>query len=147
VRNGLSAEFGLERGEVSTMRLDENDITERVIGAAVQVHRELGPGLLESVYALCLVEELRSLDVRVRREVALPIHYRGVRLNCTHRLDCVVEDKVIVELKAVERITDLHRAQLLTYLRMAHLRVGLLVNFNVPLLKQGITRLVLGIED
>jgi GxxExxY protein len=124
--------------------MEDNRITESVIGAAVQVHRELGPGILESAYRTCLTQELRLNGVRVDSEVALPVIYRGARLECGYRLDLLVEGQVIVELKAVHALEELHAAQLLTYLRLSGKRIGLLINFNVPLLKQGIRRLVFG---
>jgi GxxExxY protein len=124
--------------------MEDNKITESVIGAAVQVHRELGPGLLESAYRTCLTQELRLNCVRVDSEVAIPVIYRGARLECGYRLDLLVEGQVIVELKAVQALEELHAAQLLTYLRLSGKRIGLLINFNVPLLKQGIRRLVFG---
>lgn len=124
-----------------------NRVTERVIGAAVEVHRELGPGLLESAYRTCLTQELRINGVLVESEVSLPVAYRGVRLECGYRADLIVEQQVIVELKAVHALEDLHTAQLLTYLRMSGRRIGLLINFNVPLLRQGIRRVIFGPPD
>ena len=121
----------------------EVDLSGRVIRAAVEVHRELGPGLLESAYRICLVHELRSRGQCVATEVPLSISYRGMSLECGYRLDLVVEDSLIVELKTVQALDSLHTAQLLTYLRLTGKPVGLLINFNVPLLKQGIRRLVL----
>ncbi len=111
--------------------------TERILGAAITVHRELGPGLLESAYQACLAFELEDCGLRVERQVALPVEYRGVRLDCGYRLDLIVERTVVVEIKAVERIVPVHEAQLLTYLRLSGLPLGLLLNFNVPLLKDG----------
>ena len=124
--------------------MEENRITEKVIGAAVEVHRELGPGLLESAYRTCLVQELRCMDTRVESEVPLPVIYRGVRLECGYRLDLLVEGQIIVELKAVHVLEALHTAQLLTYLKLSKKRIGLLINFNVPLLKDGIRRVIFG---
>jgi len=114
-----------------------------VIAAAIDVHRELGPGLLESAYRTCLVHELRTRGQRVETEVPLPVTYRGVQLRCGYRLDLVVERTLIIELKAVHVLEALHIAQLLTYLRLAGQPLGLLINFNVPVLKQGIRRVVL----
>ena len=116
--------------------------SEQVIGAAVEVHKELGPGLLESAYRACLVHELRLQGVRVEAEVPLPLHYRGLMLDCGYRLDLVVAGELIVELKAVQALDPLHLAQLLTYLKLAAKPVGLLINFNVPLLKLGVRRVV-----
>jgi len=123
--------------------LHEEAITEKIIGAAIEVHRELGPGLLESAYEQCLCYELKALDVSFRRQVDVPVEFKSVRLDCGYRLDLLVEEKVVVELKCVEHINDIHRAQLLTYLKLSHLNVGLLLNFNVPLLRDGIVRMVL----
>lgn len=127
------------------MGLKENGInvtTERVIGAAVAVHRELGPGLLESVYQTCLCHELALRGVPFRPQVPLPIRYRGIHLDGGLRLDLIVNEEVIVELKSVDRMIPLYTAQVITYLRLSGFRVGLLINFNAPLLKDGITRLI-----
>jgi GxxExxY protein len=118
-------------------------LTERIIGAAIAVHVELGAGLLESTYERCLCEELRHVGLRWERQVALPLKYRGVTLEDAYRVDIIVESAVIIEVKAVEQISPIHKAQLLTYLRHSKLRVGLLVNFNVPILTDGIHRVVL----
>ena len=124
------------------MPLLEESLTRRIIGAAMEVHRALGPGLLESAYAACLAQELTILGIAFQREVPLPVTYRGVRLDCGYRLDLIVEDKVILELKAVQEVLPLHEAQLLTYLRLSPYRVGLLINFCVPVLTDGIVRRV-----
>jgi len=124
-------------------KADEIDrITRKIIGAAIRVHKALGPGLLESAYEACLVYELRELGFRVEQQKPLPVIYRGVKLDCGYRLDMVVEDSVIVDIKAVEELTPLHTAQVLSYLRLAGLPVGLLINFHVQLLKRGIRRIV-----
>ncbi len=128
--------------ENTEMELDE--ISGQVIGAAIAVHRELGAGLLESAYEACLVHELRQRGVRVEQQVPQPVFYKGLQLECGYRLDLLVEDRVIVELKAVEAILPIHEAQLLTYLKLRKLRLGLLINFNVPILKHGIKRLLNG---
>ena len=117
-------------------------LTERVIGAAIEVHRHLGPGLLESAYEECLCWELRHQSIGVRRQVLLPLIYKEVTLDIGYRLDLVVEDQLIVELKTVERVLPIHEAQLLTYLKLSGLSTGLLLNFNSPVLKDGIKRLV-----
>lgn len=117
-------------------------LSDKVIGAAIKVHRELGPGLLESAYEACLAYELRDCGLLVEIQRPLPVVYRGVKLNCGYRLDIVVEGKLIVELKAVDRIMPIHEAQLLSYLRLSGIPLGLLVNFHVNLLKDGIKRLV-----
>jgi GxxExxY protein len=121
----------------------EQQITEKIIGAAIEVHRELGPGLLESAYEECFCHELHLRDLTFRRQVELPVAYKGLKLDCGYRLDVVVEDAVIVELKSIEQISPIHQAQLLTYLRLSGKKVGLLINFNVAVLKNGIVRRVL----
>jgi GxxExxY protein len=123
-----------------TDRLDQ--VSRRIIGAAIEVHRHLGPGLLESAYESCLVFELRKLGLRVEEQKPLPVIYKEVKLDCGYRLDLVVEDEIIVEVKAVETLLPIHDAQLLSYLRLAHKRVGLLLNFHVPVLKSGMKRIV-----
>ena len=118
------------------------EITEQIIGAAIAVHRALGPGLLESTYEACLAFELMERRLRIERQTALPVVYRGVRIDCGYRLDLIVEGMVVVELKAVERLLPIHDAQMLTYLKLSGHPVGLLLNFNVPMLKDGIRRFV-----
>jgi GxxExxY protein len=120
--------------------MDVNIITEAVIGAAIEVHRSLGPGLLESTYEECLCYELKQRDVDFKRQYDLPIKYKEVCLNCGYKLDLLVEDAVVVELKSVEKLLPIHDAQLLSYLRSGDWKVGLLINFNVPVLKRGIRR-------
>ena len=119
-----------------------NNLTSQIIGAAIEVHRELGPGLLESAYEECLCHELSLRRVNFHRQVALPVVYKGVRLDCGYRIDLVVEDMVVVELKTVDRILPVHEAQLLTYLKLYRRPVGLLINFHVPVLKDGVKRMV-----
>lgn len=121
---------------------DLNRITEAVIGAAIAVHRALGPGLLESAYEACLAYELMEQGLAVERQKELPVTYRGVQLDCGYRIDLLVEGKVVVELKAVERVEPVHEAQLLSYLKLSGCQVGLLINFNVKMLTHGIRRLV-----
>jgi GxxExxY protein len=123
--------------------LIEEELTEQIIGAAIDVHRELGPGLLESAYEECLCHELHIRGLGFRRQVDLPISYKGLKLDCGYRLDIVVEDSVLIELKSIEQILPIHQAQLLTYLRLSGKKVGLLINFNVSVLKNGIARRVL----
>jgi len=118
-------------------------ITDRIIGAAITVHKKLGPGLLESVYETCLAHELLKNDIPFRRQCALPIVYDEITLDGGLRLDLLVDDQVIVEIKAVERILPVHEAQLLTYLKLSNYTAGLLINFNMPRLKDGIMRRVL----
>ena len=121
---------------------ETNDISSRIIQAGIEVHRYLGPGLLESPYVECLAFELRARGIRFERQVKIPIVYKGVRLEYGFRMDLVVENRVVVEVKAVAEILEVHRCQLLTYLRFSGLPVGLVLNFNVPLLKAGIARVV-----
>jgi GxxExxY protein len=121
-----------------------NDLTHTIIGAAMKVHSALGPGLLENAYKVCLAQELRTSGLNVRTEVELPVIYNGVRVELGYRLDRIVEDLVIIELKCVESFTSLHEAQLLSYLKLSHKNVGLLINFQTAHLKDGIKRLVYG---
>jgi GxxExxY protein len=119
-------------------------LTEKIIGAAIEVHRALGPGLLESAYEECLCRELDLCGLKFQRQVPLPVEYKGVKLDCGYRLDLIVQDEVILELKCIERILSVHEAQLLTYLKLTGKRVGLIVNFNVAtLIRGGIVRKVL----
>ncbi len=120
-----------------------NPISEAVIGAAIDVHRALGPGLLESAYSECLARELAIRRIPFEREVALPIEYKGIRLDAGYRMDFVVSGRIVLEVKAIEAIDGIHEAQLLTYLRLSGLRIGLLLNFNVELLRDGIVRRIL----
>lgn len=118
-------------------------IARQVVDAAYAVHRALGPGLLESVYEVCLIHELNRRDLKVDRQVAVPVTYRDVRLDAGLRLDLVVEGTLLVELKAVETLLPVHQAQVLTYLKLSGLRLGLLINFNVPVIRDGIKRVAL----
>ena len=119
------------------------ELTGEIIAAAICVHRELGPGLLESAYQMALCRELSLRDISFGCQVALPVDYKGVHLDCGYRMDLVVDDRVLVELKSVEQVSSIHESQLLTYLRLSKLRVGLLINFNVQSLRRGILRRVL----
>jgi GxxExxY protein len=121
-----------------------NTITEAIIGAAIEVHKALGPGLLESAYQACLSYELLERGHKVEQQKSLAIRYKNVRLDCGYRLDLVVDEKVIVEIKSVETLAPIHEAQLLSYLRLSQQKVGLLINFNVKMLKHGIRRLING---
>ena len=122
---------------------DSSDLTGSLVDAGLMVHRTLGPGLLERVYEHCLAHEIKRRGLSLRRQVWLPIQYGGVELAEGFRMDLVVEERIIVEVKAVESLTRLHQSQLLSYLRLSGLRVGLLMNFNVPLFKDGVRRLAL----
>ncbi len=125
------------------MELMEADLTQRVLDAAFEVHRLVGPGLLESAYESCLAHEMEQRGLRVARQVVIPLEYKGCQLECGFRADLIVEDQVLLELKSVEALSPVHEAQLMTYLRMTGCRIGFLLNFNVKLLKDGITRRVL----
>jgi len=120
----------------------ENEISKLIIGQAIEVHRRLGPGLLESAYKECLFYELQKCDLSVAKEVPRPIVYKEVKLDHGYRIDLLVENKVVVEVKTVEGLTEVHFAQVLTYLKLGDYRLGLLLNFNVKMLKQGIRRLI-----
>ena len=120
----------------------EKELTEQIIGATIEVHKILGPGLLKSAYEECLCHELCLRGLKFERHRPLPLEYKGVKLDCGYRLDVVVEGKVVLELKTVEAITPIHKAQLLTYLRLSEIKVGFIMNFNVPVLKDGIQRQV-----
>ena len=121
----------------------EKKLTEEIIGAAIEVHKYLGPGLLETAYQACLERELGLRKIQFEKQKSLPIEYKGVQLDCEYRLDLLVENKVVVELKTVDALISVHEAQLLTYLRLTGCKVGLLLNFNVPVLKDGIKRMIL----
>ena len=123
--------------------MDVNEISKNVIGAAIDVHRVLGPGLLESAYEACLCHELELRNIKFTRQADIPVKYKGVNLECGYRIDLLVEDKIVVELKSVEKLMPIHDAQLLSYLKLTGCTVGLLINFNVLVLKQGISRKVL----
>jgi GxxExxY protein len=122
--------------------MERDRLSDRVIGLAIAVHRELGPGLLESAYEACLAYELEQAGLRYQRQVALPVSYKNVDLDCGYRLDLLVDGALIVELKTVDAISKVHKAQLLTYLRLSRLRTGLILNFNAAVLKDGIHRMV-----
>lgn len=121
----------------------EKDLTDKIIGAAIEVHRTLGPGLLESAYQVCMEHECKLQKIPFERQVDLPLNYKGIDLDAGYVIDLIFDKRVIVELKAVERIIPVHEAQLLTYMKLTGIRVGLLLNFNVPVLKDGIYRRVL----
>ncbi|MBQ8969522.1 MAG: GxxExxY protein [Bacteroidaceae bacterium] len=120
-----------------------NSISEKIIGAAIAVHKELGSGLLEAVYEACLLKEMEQRGIEVSHQVDLPLYYKGQPTGKNFRIDILVENEVVVELKSVEELSPIHEAQLLTYLKLTQKKLGLLINFNVPLLKQGIVRRVL----
>ena len=119
------------------------EVTGRIIGCAIEIHRALGPGLLESAYEQCLCREMSLAGIRFERQVPLPVVYKGVKVDCGYQIDILVEDSVVLELKAVEKLLPIHEAQLITYLRLSGKRIGLLINFNVPVLAEGTRRMVL----
>jgi len=123
--------------------LHDEELTDRILGAAIEVHRTLGPGLLESTYETCLSHELFTRGLSVIRQHPLPIVYKDIALDAGYRIDLLVENRVIIELKHVEKVLPVHEAQLLTYLKLSKLRIGLILNFNVRVLKDGIVRRVL----
>ncbi|MBN1819683.1 MAG: GxxExxY protein [Prolixibacteraceae bacterium] len=122
--------------------MDDNQITEKIIGAAIKVHRQLGPGLLESAYQECLSFELNKMELKVEKEKPMPLIYEDVQLNCGYRIDLLIENKIVVEVKSVEALNDIHIAQVLTYLKLANCKHGLLINFNVTQLVKGVKRLI-----
>lgn len=127
--------------------LSFNELTDCVIGACIEIHRALGPGLLESAYEECLSHELSQAGIRFERQKALPVSYKGVSLDGGYRLDLLVDNKLILELKTVEQLLPIHSAQLLTYLKLSQMTLGLLINFNVPAMKSGIKRIANGFQD
>ena len=120
-----------------------NDLTEKIIGCAIEVHRTLGPGLLESAYQECLFYELKSQGVWVEKEISLPIIYKEIKIDHGYRIDLLVENRIVIELKTVEKFSDVHTAQILTYMRLGEYSTGLLINFNTKLLKDGLKRFVI----
>jgi GxxExxY protein len=132
-----------EGQRTGSVGLVEEDVTGEIIGAAMSVHRELGPGLLESAYQVSMCRELTLRGIPFQSQVDIPVEYKGVRLDCGYRIDLLVDNRVVVELKSVDRIQPVHEAQLITYLRLSGVHVGLLINFNVPTLRRGIVRRIL----
>jgi len=124
-----------------------NELTEAVIGACIEVHRNTGPGLLESAYQQCLLKELGFKRIPFRSELSMPVNYKGELLDCGYRVDLLVDERLVIELKAVEKLLPIHEAQVLTYLRLGGWKIGLLINFNVPMLKDGIKRIVNGLTE
>ena len=122
--------------------MTENEISKKIIGCAIEVHKQLGPGLLETAYQECLLYELRQAGLKVRKEMPMPIVYKEVKLDHGYRIDLLVEEKVVIEIKTVEAFTDVHTAQVLTYLRLGDYKLGLLLNFHVTMLKRGIKRII-----
>jgi GxxExxY protein len=122
--------------------METNELTEMIIGCAIEVHKHLGPGMLESAYEECLAFELQNAGLRIERQKPVPVVYKEVKLDCGYRIDIMVENIVVVELKCVDTFNPVHEAQILTYMKFANKQIGLLINFNVKLLKQGIRRYV-----
>jgi GxxExxY protein len=122
--------------------MTDNEITHEIIGAAMEVHKRLGPGLLESAYEECLSFELRQRNLRVDRQMGVPVVYKEVKLECGYRIDLLVEGRVVVELKSIEGLAPIHEAIILTYLRLSGHKIGLLINFNVTVLKDGVRRFI-----
>jgi len=122
--------------------MNENELSKIIIGCAIEVHRQLGPGLLESAYQECLYFELKQSGLMIEKEKSLPIVYKDVKLDHGYRIDLLVEEKVVIEIKTVERFTDVHTVQVLTYLKLSNHKLGLLLNFNVSMLKKGIKRII-----
>ena len=128
-------------------KMEINELTKIIIGAAIEVHRILGPGLLESTYEECLCRELSLQNIPFERQKPMTLEYKGVKLDCGYRLDLLVANKVVVEIKSVETLLPIHEAQVLTYLKLGNYQVALLINFNTPVLKEGIKRFVLGLKE
>lgn len=143
---GTEPQRRMEREMHAGIQNHETDVkydvlTKKIIGAAIEVHRHLGPGLLESVYEVCFAYELQLKKLKIERQVLLPVMYKGINLNCDYRIDLIVENEVVIEIKSVKELIPLHEAQLLSYLRLMGTSTGLLINFNVSLLKDGIKRI------
>jgi len=124
-----------------------NELTDAIIGAAMEVHRMLGPGLLESTYEMCLCRELSIRGIPFERQIPIPVEYKGVKLDCGYRADIVVDETILIEIKAIDSVLSIHDAQLLSYLKLGGWKIGLLINFNVELLKHGLRRRVLGLSE
>ncbi len=137
-------EFEQELEIASPEEFVDDPLTRTIIGCAIKVHRALGPGLLESAYQACLAHELRKAGMRIQTELPVPVVYDGIEIDCGYRMDILVEDEVVIELKCVEKILPIHEAQLMTYLRLARKDRGLIINFYVTLLRDGILRRAMG---
>ena len=124
------------------LSMTENELSKKIIGLAIEVHKSLGPGLLESAYKECLYFKINQSGLKVEKEKPMPLVFEGVKLDCGYRIDLLVEDKLVIELKAVEALNDVHLAQVLTYLKIGNFKLGLLINYNVTLLKNGIKRII-----
>ena len=133
-----------EDTEITKIRMDVNELRKAVIGCAIEVHRALGPGLLESTYEICLCHELNLRVIPFERQKPIPVAYKGVKLDCGYRADLIVDRRLLVEIKAIDQTSAIHDAQLLSYLKLSGVNVGLLINFNVRMLKESVRRKVLG---
>jgi GxxExxY protein len=133
-----------EHTELTETRKELNELTEIVIGCAIEVHRSLGPGLLESTYEMCLCRELSLRNILFERQKPIPVIYKGVKLDCGYRADLIVDGRVLLEIKSIEQTSAIHDAQLLSYLKLSGMKVGLLINFNVRILTHGVHRKILG---
>src|SRR5437667_11781417 len=143
MNNHLTAENAEDTETVKNL----NELTDAIIGAAMEVHRTLGPGLLESTYEMCLCRELSIRGLRFERQVPIPVEYKGVKLDCGYRADVVVDETILLEIKAIDSLLTIHEAQLPSYLKLGGWKIGLLINFNVELLKHGLRRRVLGLLE
>ena len=123
--------------------MEFDELSNKVIGCALEVHRNLGPGLLESTYEQCLAHELKIANILFKLQCPLPVEYKGIKLDCGYRIDVLIDNSIIIELKSVDKVLPIHQAQLLTYMKLAGISIGLLINFNVKYLKDGIKRMVL----
>jgi GxxExxY protein len=142
-REGLISHHEEPEGNEDKLKMKFTRLSNRVIGCAIEVHKVLGPGLLESTYQQCLAHELRSNNIECKTEHPLPVEHKGIRLDCGYRVDILVEGDIILELKSVDELAKIHEAQLLTYMKLAHIRYGFLMNFNVPRLKDGLKSFIL----
>ena len=133
-----------EHTELTETRKELNELTEIVIGCAIEVHRSLGPGLLESTYEMCLCRELSLRNILFERQKPIPVIYKGVKLDCGYRADLIIDGRILVEIKSIEQTAAIHDAQLLGYLKLSGMKVGLLINFNVRMLTHGVRRKILG---
>ncbi|SRX75611.1 GxxExxY protein [Aequorivita antarctica] len=124
--------------------MTENELSSKIIGACIEVHKQLGPGLLESTYEVCLAHELRTLGLEFKQQVPLPVIYKGIKLNAGYRIDMIVEESIIIEIKSIEVLAPIHTAQILTYLKLKDLKLGLLINFNSVKVVDGIKRIING---
>ena len=123
--------------------MEFDELSNKVIGLAIEVHKQLGPGLLENTYKQCLAYELNQAGIRFQMEVEIPVEYKDIRISCGYRIDLIMENKLIIELKSVDKLHSVHEAQILTYMKLAKIKIGLLMNFNEKILKEGIKRFVL----